>query len=184
MTAAIERLKQRFEGEGLVLPAMPVACLDRCTLLDDWTLTSRALTPSAYLIDDYVRTAVDGDFDESIVIAHAGHGANSWALHLYRVTAGLAVFVQSSWGGSDIEDDAEAAETARFNRRVGAVDALFAIHTAQPLVADGERAVIVESDFGRSRWARWNAAAGAEPDWQFDDDALGVATAQLVGSLG
>jgi len=51
------------------------------------------------LIDDYIAEPATGRRGDYVLLAHAGHGVNSYALHYYLVQAPLRLFLQVAWGG-------------------------------------------------------------------------------------
>jgi hypothetical protein len=43
--------------------------------------------------------AVKQDIEDYVLLAHAGHGVNSYAIHVFVVHGPLALFLQVPWGG-------------------------------------------------------------------------------------
>lgn len=183
MIDPVTALDERFEQEGLRFPSLPEGVHEACTLANDWHLSSRPKNGSPYAISEYVSEFVDAVIADlrppSVVLAHAGHGKNSWALHYFVVVNGLGVFLQSAWGGAATDEAGEVAEQARFNDAIARIDDLVAAHIASPLFSPDERTAIIQTDFGGSRWARW---ASGGPVWAEVSDAIDAATESLVAT--
>ena len=96
--------------EGLELPFVPLELARRFRRRRPWCFASRQVRPSPYRFEHYVG---EGDaVSDYCLIAHAGHGVNSHALHYYLVRGPLRLFLQIQWGG--VYEDKPAA-TARAN---------------------------------------------------------------------
>lgn len=98
-----------FEGAGLGFPAIPTDLANRLREHRPWVYATRPLGVSPYDIRAYVDEATRQRVQPYAVLAHAGHGVNSYAIHYYLVIEGLRMFVRVGWGGSYMDDDIAAA---------------------------------------------------------------------------
>ena len=86
-----------FRTEGLELPFVPPELARRFRQRDRWCFASRQVRVSPYKFEHYVdETDAVSDY---VLIAHAGHGVNSYAIHYYLVHGLLRLFLQIHWGG-------------------------------------------------------------------------------------
>ncbi len=109
-SSGVARATALFHSQGLELPPVPRELARRFRERDKWCFASRPVSISPYDVDSYVH---DGDAAaDYVLVAHAGHGVNSWAIHYYLVLGPLRVFLQIGWGG--VYEDRSAA-TARVN---------------------------------------------------------------------
>ena len=93
----IHRAKQRFTGAGLVLPPIPANLAPRLKERAEWRFSTKLLTLSPYAFEEYVRDGTRKGVRDSFVLAHAGHGVNSYALHYYLAQKPLRLFLQVGW---------------------------------------------------------------------------------------
>jgi hypothetical protein len=103
----MEEARLLLHGAGLDLPPIPAALASRLKRRGDWCYASRAVTRWPYLIEDYVAERTRGRRNDYVLLAHAGHGVNSYALHYYLVQPSVSLFLQVAWGGAYMN----AAET-------------------------------------------------------------------------
>src|SRR5437899_2429240 len=134
-----------FRTEGLELPFVPSELARRFRQRDRWCFASRQVRIWPYDFEQYVGEA-DAASDY-VLIAHAGHGANSYTLHYYLVHGLLQLFLQIAWGG--VYEDKPIA-TARANASFRLAAELVA--AAENVVRRGklrptDRLRVVASDF-------------------------------------
>lgn len=108
---------------------------------------TRELTMSTYNIEDWV---TEQDVPEYLVVGHAGHGVNSYAISYFLVQRNLRLFVQVGLGG--VYMDVERARAAVCD----------GFQAAGGLIGAAERAfspcrglapmLVVASEFYGSRW--------------------------------
>jgi hypothetical protein len=125
------------------------------------------------MIDQYIDEAVAGEIEDYILLGHAGHGTNSWAIHCYILYRGLALLLQVGFGGAYMEPVETRAHIAEIIEQAGLL-----VTAAQSRgVQDSRRMVVAVSDFYGSRWG-W---VEPEMDWRRDPDTLGSALNALRG---
>jgi hypothetical protein len=120
------------------------------------------------MIRSFIDEVVQRDIAEYVVIAHAGHGINSWAMHYFLVSGPVALFVQKAWGGAYMD---RAQGTRAVNETFTNAESF--VEASEKARADGkisedERIVVQVSDFYDNQWARLRspAADSAAVDWQ------------------
>jgi hypothetical protein len=87
-----------------------------------------------------------------VLLAHAGHGANSCAIHYFLVRGPYGLFVQASWGGVYMDPDAAAG---RMRDYFDLAEALARTSEEAPSPgAPSDRLVVVVSDFSGSCWTK------------------------------
>ena len=134
-----------FRTEGLELPLVPTELARRFRQRGPWCFASRPVRVSPYEFDHYVAEA--GAASDYVLIAHAGHGVNSYGLHYYLVRGPLRLFLQVHWGG--VYQDKPTA-TARANACFRlAAELVSAVQNAgrRGRFRSADRVVVVASDF-------------------------------------
>ena len=103
----IEKAKKLFQEANLAFPWIPPELASQLRELYSWRYGTRSFRMSPYNIDAFIKEAQLGVVDDYVVLAQAGHGANSWALHYFILYGPLYLFLQLSWGGAycDAEHD-------------------------------------------------------------------------------
>lgn len=167
MKAFVEA-KRTFHEAGLVFPAIPLALGARLEQQGPWTFASRPLEVSPYDFDHHVEEA-HGDVADYVVLAHAGHGSNTLALHYYLVQGPLRLFVQLGWGGVHMDADARTAAARQCFARA---DELVRAATTGSRVPAGQRLVVAASDF-YGAW--WRLAPADTPYQRHPSMRIGVA---------
>ena len=135
----------RFSQAGLAPPPVPEAFAPRLKAYGEWIFATIDPPARPYDVFHYLeQQAGDGEGDY-LLIAHDGHGMNSWALHYFLVSGPLVCFLQLPWGGV-LTDEAAAAE------RIAAAFKHVAALCAAPLPANETLTVIDIFDF--QLWTR------------------------------
>jgi hypothetical protein len=101
-----------LKQHGLPTPYLPAGLGEGLRQVAAHLFSTRALDAlpaSPYDLSAFVNEAEDPGVADYALIAHAGHGTNSWALHYYVVRGRLAIFFQVPWGGA-YTDAARAAK--------------------------------------------------------------------------
>jgi len=138
--AVVDEARTLFFSAGLAFPKLPAELARRLRKSGDWRYSTRALNGSPYNLDAYWRqTAPPSDY---AVLAHAGHGINSYAIHYFLVYGRLRIFLQLAWGG--VYEDNAACATA-IARCFGLVDAL--VDTYDKMGERFPALTVVASDF-------------------------------------
>jgi len=146
----LEKARQLFTGEGLAFPAIPDKLAVRLKERDEWVFSTRELRMSPYNLQHYVQERNRARVGEYAVVAHSGHGVNSYAIQYYLIYGPLRMFLHLGWGGVYMDADAAASQIQEcFSLADQIVPAAM---TAGKLGA-GKRLTIVGSDFYGSYWS-------------------------------
>lgn len=106
---------------------------------------------SPYNLQHYVAECEGTQVEDYVVLAHSGHGVNSYAIQYYLVQRPLRTFLHLGWGGvymSVTESAAAIRECFSMTDQI-----VVAAHRAGRLEPGG-RLMIVGSDFYGSYWVR------------------------------
>lgn len=152
----IEKARKLFQKEGLAFPSIPKALAPALKEQGKWLFSTRDLKLSPYNLDDFVHEG-DGAPAEYVVVAHSGHGINSYAIQYYLVSGPLRMFLHLGWGGGYSDSKADAAKVAEC---FSLADQIVPAATAVGKLKAGERLTIVGSDFYGSYWS----AAGRQTE--------------------
>lgn len=144
---AIGEAKRLFLEAGLGFPAIPEGLAARLEQQGPWCFATRQLEVSAYDFDHYVRESYAASLADHAVLAHAGHGVNSYAIHYYLVHGPLRLFLQLGWGGVYMDPDARAASARECFARADEL-----VRAAGRRIAPGQRLTVAASDFYGSWW--------------------------------
>lgn len=141
-----------FERAGLAFPAIPAPFRQRLGRHDRWLYATRPIGETPYLIESYVDEVLSSRVPDYALLAHAGHGFNSYAIHYYLVHGGLCILVQVGWGGAYMGE----RETARQRETFAVCDDIVAAAARVPpgRIPSGQRVIVVASSFYGGRWAR------------------------------
>jgi len=82
MPSSDVRLAKRLvQGSGLFFPIIPHELAPRFVQRKVWCFSTKRLTGSPYAFEEYVHQGHKKTVRDYVALAHAGHGANSYALH-------------------------------------------------------------------------------------------------------
>ncbi len=94
----IEKVRHLFEEAGLKFPNIPPELAAALKERGKWRFSTFELEKSPYNLQHYVQST--GKNTQSyVVLAHSGHGVNSYAIQYYLVTGPLRLFLHLSRGG-------------------------------------------------------------------------------------
>jgi hypothetical protein len=155
-----------FREAGLPVPAIPPQLAARLEQREPWCYATRELDHSPYDWRAFVDEA-DPAVSDYAVLAHAGHGANSYAIHYYLVHGPLRLFLQLGWGGVYMD---AAATTRTVHDCFRLADQLDAAIPTSRKIPPGASLLIAASDLHGSTWRCVDAAA------PFDPTRMNVAT--------
>jgi hypothetical protein len=96
--SAVDQARKDFVGADLGMPPIP-ATLSPLLRGGNWDYRT-SVGPSAYNFDEHVDAARAADAPDSLVLAHAGHGSNSYAISYYLVLGNVRILLQLAWGGA------------------------------------------------------------------------------------
>jgi hypothetical protein len=150
VTDGVDAAKAQWTRAGLPFPHVPAALVDRFHRTGPTAFATDDDLPDPYQFDAHVARLTSPDAQPSALLAYAGHGLLSWAVHWYLKIGPLAVLVQSQWGDAAGEMKGEDALVGVMRRRFAAADAL--VDLASHAGLGGTRLVVMASDFRRSAW--------------------------------
>ena len=147
--SVLEKARRFFQEAGLAFPEIPEELAARLKKQGKWLFSTRDLEMSPYNLEHYVQ---EGDQAPSayVVLAHSGHGVNSYAIQYYLVSGPLRLFLHLGWGGAYM--DAEAAGSKVRECFSQANEIVAATMASRKFTLD-ERLTIVGSDFYGSYWS-------------------------------
>jgi hypothetical protein len=143
---SIDKARALFEQVGLDLPPIPEELRKTFKERQSWCFSSRPVKIWPYRFDDYVEEAHSRRPSDYVLIAHAGHGVNSYAIHYYLVRGPLKLFLQLAWGG--IYED-QRKTTLGVNGCFKLVSRLLQVFDKG---SPSDQMLIVASDFYGSSW--------------------------------
>jgi hypothetical protein len=172
-STSIELVRRWCDGLGIEVPPVPQNFGDSLRQISPHTFATRSLPWSPYLVEEWAAEAERGDVPDYLVIGHAGHGVNSYAVSYFLVHQNLQLFLQVGLGGVYMDGD-------QARRGVSA-----AFDDAEALVLAAEKAasrcvglapmLVVATEFYGSRWAQPTAGEGPGPT-EVVDSAPGTGT--------
>ena len=151
-SSAIDKARARFEQVGLDLPPIPEELRKTFKERKAWCFSSRPVKMWPYRFDDYVEEAHSKRPSDYVLVAHAGHGVNSYAIHYYLVRGPLNLFLQLAWGGIYEDQRKTTAAVNKCFKLAGTLLQVFEKNRQKDL-HPSDRIMIVASDFYGSRWA-------------------------------
>lgn len=184
---ALEEAQQLFAQAGIPLPFIPAEMQKTFTKIEDWVYGTRSKIPWLYEIRQYVQEVSTTPVDDYLLLGHAGHGTQSWAMHYYLVRGPLALFLQIAWGGAYTDEDKAVQEmSARFTQAEELIQAVKVACSNGNFKPD-ERLIIKASDFYGSSWCR-NIGIPDKEGFQAgilheSDDVLKEVLSEIQGSI-
>jgi hypothetical protein len=173
---AIDEARQLFAQAGLPFPFIPPEMRETFEKIEDWVYGTRLKIPWLYEIRQYATEAITTDIADYLLLGHAGHGIQSWAMHYYLVRGPLALFLQIAWGGAYTDEEKAIGQIstrfAQANDLIQKVEEARQKGSFQP----GERLIIVSSEFHDSYWTRINYTRDSDSrpvdNLHYGDDVL------------
>jgi hypothetical protein len=146
----IDKARELFQRAGLAFPMLPKELAAKLKERDSWVYSTRPVRTWAYELDAYVREAQEKRVRDYALLAHSGHGVNSYAIQYYLVHGHLRMFLHLGWGGVYEDRNEESDKVhACFSKADEVVRAMVrsaaSFHT-------GEHLTIIGSDFYGSYW--------------------------------
>lgn len=145
----LEKARDLFQEAGLAFPKVPVQFAAGLKEQGEWLFSTRELKMWPYKLRDYVQED-DQAPDAYVVLAHSGHGSNSYAIQYYLVSGSLRLFLHLGWGG--VYMDAEAA-ASKIRECFLVADEIVSVAMMSEKFVPGERLTIVGSDSYGSYWS-------------------------------
>jgi len=109
----LQEARDLFHSAGLGFPPVPAELAPDFRKYGDWCFASGPVRIWPYELRSYVKRFRRRSVYDYVLLAHAGHGVNSYAISYYLVHKPLFLFVQVAWGG--VYSDA-ARDAATVNR--------------------------------------------------------------------
>lgn len=81
----IEKARELFRGAGLAFPTIPEELVAQLEERGRWQFSTRPLVNSPYNLHHYVDEVEGTQIEDYAVLAHSGHGVNSYAIQYYLV---------------------------------------------------------------------------------------------------
>ncbi len=147
--SGLEKARHLFQEAGLAFPKVPDELAAGLKEQGKWLFSTRELKMSPYNLQDYVQES-DQAPAAYVVVAHSGHGINSYAIQYYLVSGPLRLFLHLGWGG--VYMDAEAA-ASKIRECFSLADEIVPTAMTSDKFAANERLIIVGSDFYGSYWS-------------------------------
>lgn len=99
---------------------------------------------SPYNLQHYLTESEESQVEDYVVLAHSGHGVNSYAIQYYLVQGPLRMFLHLGWGGAYMN----AEETAAMIRNCFSMaDRIVMVVQRATKFETGGRLLVVGSDF-------------------------------------
>jgi hypothetical protein len=158
----IKKARHLFQDAGLALPDVPKELAARLKEQSEWVFSTRKIVMSPYNLQHYLTESEESQVDDYVVLAHSGHGVNSYAIQYYLVQGSLRMFLHLGWGGAYMNPEETAAMIrdcfSMADRIVTATQCVARLQT-------GGRLLVVGSDFYGSHWLRpGESVQGEESD--------------------
>jgi len=146
----LEEAKYLFKTSGLAFPKIPEKLATQLKKRDRWLFSTREIQMSPYNLDFYVNEPSGPQEEDYVVLAHSGHGLNSYAIQYYVVLGFLRMFLHLGWGGVYSNAEADSARIrscfSLADEIVKDVESSDASHIPEPMS-------IVCSTFYGSHWS-------------------------------
>lgn len=150
--SVLSKARTLFLSSELAFPRIPEELGARLQELEPWVFSTRPLPASPYEIRQFVEEVRSGVVDDYAVLAHAGHGVNSYALHYYLVRGTLALFLQLGWGGVYSDDVRDREHIRQCFLMVGKLLKATGKTVPAKRMAGSDRLLVVGSDLYGSEW--------------------------------
>lgn len=148
--AGVAAARTAFASAGLWFPAIPERLAAWLTQRDTWLFASRPVNEWPYALAAYTEEFDKGGVSDYVLLAHAGHGVNSYALHYYLVLGDAGLFVQLPWGGVYMD---EQACRDNIHACFQLMDRIVPLLEGRGGPRPGGRLKVVASDFYGSHWS-------------------------------
>ncbi len=143
----IDKAEQLFRQANLSFPTIPEKLGAQLKQQGEWLFSTCELPISPYALHAYIDEGPK--VADYVILAHSGHGSNSYAIQYYIVFQGLRMFLHLGWGG--VYMDAKAA-TSQIAECFFLADQI--VLRAPKRLAANKRLMIVVSDFYGSYWLK------------------------------
>lgn len=182
----IEKARELFQGAGLAFPTIPDELAARLTERGPWVFSTRpaATRPpieSPYNLHRYVDESEHGTIEAYALLAHSGHGVNSYAIQYYLVQNHLRMFLHLSWGGVYMNAEKTRAE---IRDCFSMADQIVVAAQRVGRFKSGQQLMVVGSDFYGGYWLRpGESGRGEHESGKEPLDVLSEAHQWLTGTV-
>jgi len=145
----IEEARRLFEAAGLAVPTIPTELAARLLERGKWCFSTRELEVSPFDLDHYVWED-EGPSSDYVILSHAGHGVNSYAVQYYLVSGPLRMFLHLGWGGVYMDS---VATSSMIRECFSLADEIVPAALTQGKLGVGDQLLIVGTDFYGSFWS-------------------------------
>lgn len=168
----IKSARQLFASEGLTFPSIPIDVQSDFREIAAWVYGTRSDVPSLCETDWFINEVIQYSVPNYVMIGHAGHGINSYAIYFYLVLNYLALFIQIGWGGVYMDKAETTQAVAEAFSQADHLTKIMEERERAVQVAPDSRLIVVVSDFRQSWWT-WvprHPVAGIPATWQESED--------------
>ncbi|MBM4147273.1 MAG: hypothetical protein FJ240_13545 [Nitrospira sp.] len=148
--ADIKKARKLFKESGLAFPKIPKELAQRLKQQREWLFSTRKINIPPYNLDYYIHELDIRDVKDYAIVAHSGHGVNSYAIQYYLLYGDLRMLLHLGWGG--VYMDAKET-TAKICQCFSLADEIIAALKNRERFKAGDRITIVGSDFYGSYWS-------------------------------
>jgi len=153
MSDSVTDARVLLAREGLVLPFIPTALRVGFRKRSPWCFSTRPVTVWPYTVPAYLHEALEEHPRPYALLAHAGHGINSYALHYFLVHPPLQLFIQVGWGGVYMDSQKATASVNAHFRLVAPVIRAVRQAVKGGRIGHDERLTVFASTFSSQSWA-------------------------------
>ena len=147
------KARRFFRDQGLAFPMVPKKLASLLKERDKYIFSTRVIDwdnyMSPYNLDYYIAEFEKNHVEDYAMLAHSGHGINSYALQYYLVYGRLGLFLQLGWGGVYMDADNASAKIRECFLLADQI--VRELKNVQNLGGKG-RFLVVGSDFYGSYW--------------------------------
>lgn len=146
---ACDKAKHLFQEAGLAFPTIPNEFASRLTEKGNWLFSTRHIDVSPYDLRSFVEEVETNGVEDYAILAHSGHGVNSYAIQYYLVRGFLRMFLLLGWGGVYMD---RQESTAQVRDCFSLADEIVAAAPFTKRLQPGRTLTIVATDFYGSYW--------------------------------
>jgi hypothetical protein len=146
----VDKAKHRFQKAGLCFPPIPRELARKLKERGEWVFSTRKVEVSPYKLRHYADEAENTDVKDYALLAHSGHGVNSYAIQYYLVQGPLRMLLHLGWGGVYMN---AADDAAKIRECFSMADQVIAAALSLGRLGATDRLILVGSDFYGSHWS-------------------------------
>ena len=149
---ALAKAREELGASALPLPPFPADIVPSLRRLGAWCYATRMPEFRPYNFAEFAAAARAGRVEDIALLAQAGHGINSWALHYYLVQGPLHLFIQLGWGGVYNDEARARAEITACYALAAEIQGLAKEAMARGVLTETHTLTVAISDFYGSWW--------------------------------